>query len=270
MKFKNTKILGLFFCCLILPITNLMARESNSNSDNLVQQLAAAYNSFDMSKSAELLNIAMNSLDAFEAADRVEIYKYAGFIAFQNGNSTLAANHFWNLLSIDPTYMLDPVTTSPKVLTLFQKTKIEFLEDMNKRLKTLQLQTTRSTPWRAVFPGWEQWRRGYQGKGIVLGGAGLAALGGTVYSILKTRQRKDAYLSETDPQRIKPLYAKYNSFYKKQYAFAYAFAAVWALSQIDLTLWSHPHISFKTSASFNEPNGLELSVLIDFSGLFRD
>ena len=179
----------------------MTAREADSNSDNLVQQLAAAYNSFDMAKSAELLNIAMNSLDAFDAADQVEIYKYAGFIAFQNGNSTLAANHFWNLLSIDPTYMLDPVTTSPKVLTLFQKTKIEFLEDMNKRLKTLQLQNTRSIPWRAVFPGWEQWHRRYRGKGTALASAGLTALGGTIYSILETRKRKDVYLAETDPNK---------------------------------------------------------------------
>ncbi|NOY60161.1 MAG: hypothetical protein GXO75_14700 [Calditrichaeota bacterium] len=235
-----------------------------------MQQLAAAYNSFDMSKSAELLNIAMNSLDAFEAADQVEIYKYAGFIAFQNGNSTLAANHFWNLLSIDPTYMLDPVTTSPKVLTLFQKTKIEFLEDMNKRLKTLQLQNTRSTPWRAVFPGWEQWRRGYRGKGTALAGAGLVALGGTIYSILKTRKRKNAYLAETNPNKIKVLYNEYNSIYKKQYTFAYALAAVWALSQVDLTLWSQPHISIKTAASFHESGGLEMSVLVHFTMLFRN
>jgi len=270
MKLKRTEKKILLFFCMILPMMNLSAGESNANADNLVQQLASAYNSFDMTKSEELLNIAMNSLDTFKAADQVEIYKYAAFIAFQNGNSTLAANHFWNLLSIDPTFTLDPVTTSPKVLTLFQKTKMKVLQDMNKRLKTLQLQNTRSIPWQAVFPGWEQWRRGYRGKGTALAGVGLVALGGTIYSILETRKRKNAYLAETDPNEIKVLYNEYNSIYKKQYTFAYALGAVWALSQIDLTLWSNPHISFKTSASFNEPGGLELLVLIDFSGLFRN
>jgi len=250
---------------LFLTVNTILAQEQDAPSGRgLVQQLAEAYNHFDYDKSAKLLNIAFNSLDRLSPENRIEIYKYAAFLAFQKGNSSLAANHFWNLLNIDPTYSLDPVTTSPKLLTLFQKTKIEFLQDLNDRLKKLQNRKKKNIPWRALFPGWEQWHRGYSAKGAVLAGAGTAALAGTLYSILATRQKKNAYLSATDPLTIKSLYDEYNDFYKRQYYFAYSLAAVWMLSQVDLTFWSRQNISIKTTASFHRFDGFVVTAYVKF------
>ena len=267
---KQNKILitlAVFF--LALP---LLAQDALKPVENdVLSELSKAYNSFDLEKSIKLLNHALTAMDHFPPEKQIEIYKYAAFITFQNGNSALASGYFWNLLSINPTYSLDPVTTSPKLLTLFQKAKIDYLEDMNQRLKALQVEKEPPPlPWRTLVPGWEQLHRGYRKKGVFLAGAGITTLGGTIYSFYMTRQKKDAYLLATDPQEIKSLYDRYNSFYKKQFYFAYTFAAVWALSQIDLTLWSTPYISIEPSASFNKFDGFELSVVVHLSDLFRD
>lgn len=262
MNGHGWKIFLLLF--FITSTTPFAQGQEQPSGEGLVQQLAEAYNNFDYEKSTDLLNVAFNSLDRFSPENRIEIYKYAAFLAFQKGNSTLAANHFWNLLNIDPTYSLDPVTTSPKLLTLFQKTKIEFLQDLNERLQKLQNRDRKTVPWRALVPGWEQWRRGYRAKGVALAGASIATLTGTLYSFLATRQKRNAYLSADDPQIIQVRYKEYNDFYKRQYYFAYSLATVWMLSQVDLTLWSRENLAVTTTASLHSPDGFVLTALVKF------
>jgi len=213
----------------------------------LIQQLAQAYNNFDYQKSAELLTIAFKSIDSYPPRKRIEIYRYAAFIAFQKGNTTLAADHFWKILEIDPTYSLDPVDTPPKLMTLFQKTKIDYLKDLNQRLKILERRKTKAEiPWRSfVLPGWEQWHRGYRVRGGVLGAASISTLGGLIYSAIKTRQAKQEYLDARDSETAADLYKKYNSHYQRQFYFGYAFVAIWAISQIDLVIWSQPKINLR-------------------------
>jgi hypothetical protein len=244
----------------------LVYGQENQVKGNLVNQLADAYNQFDYDKSAELLNIAFNSLDKIPLSDRIEIYKYAAFIAIHNGNNTLAVNHFWNLLTIDLNYSLDPVTTAPKLMTLFQKTKIEFLEDLNTRIKQIQVSDNdKEIPWRSfVFPGWEQWHRGYNSRGAILSSAGLISIGGFVYSAIMANQKRKDYLNANDANQIKSLYNEYNNYYQSQYYFGYAFAAVWVLSQIDLALWSHTDISFNVSPKFSSVNEFYPVVSLQF------
>lgn len=249
MHYLLTLVRNSFICSYLIAVLfslNIQAQETD-----VVNQLAEAYNEFDYDRCAELLNLAFNSLDQLPLNDRAEIYKYAAFIAIHNGNNTLAGNHFWNLLSINPNYSLDPVTTAPKLLTLFQKTKIEFLEDLNQRLKNVQgADNEREIPWRSfIFPGWEQWYRGYTTRGTILVTSGIASLGGLVYSAIMAKQKRKDYLAAIDAGKITSQYHEYNTYYQNQYYFAYAFVTIWIISQVDLTLWSHTNLSFSISNS---------------------
>ncbi|GAB4364016.1 MAG: hypothetical protein Kow0042_02290 [Calditrichia bacterium] len=221
----------------------LLAQKNSSRADSeLVEKLIIAYNEFDYKRAGEYLNVAFSSLDKFSQRDQKLIYQYAAFIAYQNGNTSLAKTHFWEILKIDPTFSLDPLTTPPKLQTLFQQTKISYLEDMNLRLQQVQKpQKQLQIPWRAfLFPGWEQWHRGYRLKGIILGGLASAALTGTIYSVISTQQKKQDYQNATDQQQIPSLYNTYRQHYQNQYYFAYSFLATWVVSWIDINLWSNP------------------------------
>ncbi len=220
--------------------------------DDLLHQLAEAYNNFDYQKSAELLTIAFKSIDRYPPRKKIEIYRYAAFIAFQKGNTTLAADHFWKILEIDPTYSLDPVDTPPKLMTLFQKTKIDYLKDLNQRLKILERQNTKAEiPWRSfVLPGWEQWHRGYRVRGAILSAASMGTLGGLIYSAIKANREKQRYLNARDAQTAADLYKKYNSHYQRQFYFGYAFVTLWAVSQIDLMVWSQPRVHLQASLNY--------------------
>lgn len=230
----------------------------------LVEELQNAYDAFDYEKSAELLTIAFRYIDRFPPQERIEVYKYAGFIAYQKGNVTLSSSHFWKILEIDPSYSLDPISTPPKLLTLFQKTKIEFLQDLNERLNRLRSGNgSRNFPWRAfLFPGWEQWHRGYRTRGILLATTGLGLSAGWIYSALMAEKKKDEYVGASNPAQISALYDSYNSHYRRQYYIGYAFAALWLLSQADLTLWSREKLSVNASVELSAiPGGPPTAVI---------
>lgn len=249
----------LFLLVFSLPVAG---QQQSVSGSELVQRLISAYNNFNYRECADLLNIAFQSIDKFSPRDQKQIYQYAAFIAFQNGNIVLAKNHFWQLLEIDPTYSPDPLTTSPKLLTLFRKTKIEFLEDLNRRLKQVQERgNQRDIPWRAfLFPGWEQWHRGNTRKGLVYSGVGAAFLSGTIYSIVMTHRKKTDYEKAIGSARIQSLYDEYNRYYKWQYYFGYAFVATYIFSQFDLILWNQPRVSLNTSAVLPSGNNAVLAI----------
>jgi hypothetical protein len=226
----------------------------------LLKELETAFNEFDDEKTRRFLDIAFQSIDQFSPNAKKEIYKYAAFWEFQQGNQTKAGNYFWQLVDIDPTYELDPITTSPKLLTLFRKTKIDYFQDVDQRSKNLTLYPPGSSfSWQALFPGWEQFNRGYKTRGTLLTLLGVGSLSGLVYSIVKADQTEQSYLDAADPAQAADLYQNWNTHYKNQYYFGYAVALIWAVSQVDLLLWSTPKVKLAPSAS-HQNQSLSLQV----------
>ncbi|MBN1998133.1 hypothetical protein JW935_11305 [candidate division KSB1 bacterium] len=240
----------LVFSMLITSLTTIWAQKIVET--NILNELIQAYNQFDTAKCLFLLNIALGDIETFDKKDQIEIYKYAAFIAFQDNNATLAEHYFWNIMNIDPTYGLDPVTTSPKVLTLYQKAKIEYLEELNVRLQQIQIPDFNiESSWRAFYPGWEQYHRGFRQKGGILLSSASLTLGGFFYSVVRTRTNRADYISAK--AGVEQAYNKYNVSYKNQFYFGYAFLAVWIVSQCDLFLFSTPYLSVSPKSYSSSP-----------------
>ena len=108
-------------------------------------------------------------------------------------------------------------------------------------------------PWRSlVFPGWEQYRRGYKAKGITWAILGVATISGTVQSVLTTRSRFDTYIDETDRSLLEERYNSYNSAYKSQFYWGYALASIWFASHVDAIFFSQvkvENLSLQTNGS---------------------
>lgn len=221
--------------------------------NNLVNEIIKAYNEFDYQKSSYLLETALRNIDNFSENEKILIYQYAAFLAFQNNKNNQTAQYFWQILEINPSFSLDTITTPPKILTIFQKTKIEFLEELNRRsIQSQENNPQLPFPWRSFFPGWEHWHRGHHLKGAMWGTLATFTLSGTLISVIQTQQREKEYIQAKDQNKIESLYNEYRSAYRRQYYFGYAFCAILALSQIDLALFTrqktvlHPSITLKT------------------------
>lgn len=221
------------YCILFLIIAEVAAQPETAQS--LAGNIISAYEAFNYEETDRLLEIALKEINSLSAQDQIKVYQYAAFRQFQQGDNFQAEAYFWKLLEIDPTFNLDQLTTPPKILSVFQKTKIDFLEGLQQRLGQLeQSMNYRPVPWRSlVFPGWEQWHRGYRLKGGLWMAAGAGCLAGIVQAVARTGQKKQEYEGAIAPEDIRAKYDGYNRLYQSQFYWSYAFIAVWLSSHLD-------------------------------------
>ena len=211
----------------------------NSSIDSTLREIETLYNAGQY-VSSELE--ARRMLEDVELKDstKVLIEKWIAFSLIAQGKSALAKERFTTLLKIDEMFELDPVLTSPKILSVFNDAKTKFLSQkrnmivdstkyINER-NNLSVVTYRTI----VFPGWEQLHHGRTTSGytFLVGGA-VTLTSGVVFEVLRANAR-DKYLhAKTEPQ-ISSRYETYNKYRKAEiYSFA-AFTLIYIVSEIDV------------------------------------
>ncbi|GAB4327978.1 MAG: hypothetical protein Kow0037_01950 [Calditrichia bacterium] len=227
-RLETKKITLIFFLCLIYALSAF------GQTDSLVLELEKAYRQFDYQKCNQIINTALSGIEKFTTDDKITIYEIAGLVAYNNDNLAVAENHFWNLLEIDPTFEMDPLIVSPKHITFFNKVKIEYLAEMNRRLKVMEEAWEKERPsvLEFIVPGVSQLKRGATKSGVWFLGSSGIMLGGLIHSIWDTKRKKSDYEGQNDAEKINALYDKYNSAYKRQYYWGYALLGNWVLSRL--------------------------------------
>ncbi len=196
---------------------------------------------------------------------RVQTEKWIAFSMIAQGKSAAAKERFIALLRIDETFELDPVLTSPKILSVFNDAKVKFLSQKKNAAAdsaALNGQTTiRQTPLSfraALFPGWEQLHQGRETTGWILLGAGAVSLAsGVACEILRADARTE-YLNASTSGAVTSAYDRYNNYRKAEYYSFAAFAFVYIASEVDL--FSHSSMTIQPVHSQNLGNQLQLSV----------
>lgn len=243
-----------YIACCFLLFSIARAAAQPGDDKTLVEKIISAYEAFNYEETDRFLEVALNEVETFSPPDQIQLYKYAAFRNFQQGESSQTEEYFWKILEIDPTFSLDPLTTSPKILALFQKTKIDFLKDLQQRLAQMEQSVAYNqnpVPWRSlVFPGWEQWRRGYRMKGALWTAAGAGCLAGIVQAVIRTGQKKQEYEDAVGVDEIRAKYDEYNRLYQSQFYWSYAFILVWLSSHVDALFFSPLKPAGKVSLNF--------------------
>ena len=185
-----------------------------------------------------------------------EIHKYISFSLIAQGKYGLAKEQITKLLNLDPAYSLDPVLTSPKILTIFNGVKQDFLTSKRPAQKTKlnPIEEGPSVSYRTIlFPGWEQFNRGRNTAGAVFLGLGIATLGsGITFEFLRSSARQD-YLKEKNPLGINDKYRIYNKYYNAETVSFVAFALIYIASELDVfTASDYPAV---TVMSHLQPDG---------------
>lgn len=199
---------------------------------------------------------ARRALELRELSDSItiEFERYLAYSLVAQGNVQAAVDHFENILKIKESFVLDPVTTSPKILSAFEKARERFMAQRAKTFEPIVRQYSKSTPpvtYRMLlFPGWEQLYQGRATVGYLFLGSGVTAAGLTLYfSIELSKARKD-YLGANDSQTAQKLYVPYNRFYKAQRVSMYAFLILYIASEIDviMSLPQAPSVSLSSQS----------------------
>lgn len=162
--------------------------------------------------------------------------RWIAFSLVAQGKSVLAQEHFTAVLRIMPDFDLDPVLTSPKILTVFRAAQRSVVAPSVRRdtVMTIHPAAPPISYRTLLFPGWEQLHTGRTTHGAVFLGAGAATLGsGIALEFLRSRARRD-YLAATSAEEIKKQYSTYNRYYRAEIAAFMAFGAVYVASQFDV------------------------------------
>jgi len=194
-----------------------------------------------------------------------EIHKYIAFSLIAQGKQDLAKERFAMLLSICPTYSLDPVLTSPKILAIFSEARQAFLSTKKTAQEPIAASLMSSKPavsYRTIlFPGWEQLYTGRKTPGTILLCAGIATLGSAfTFEVLRSSARQD-YLAEKDQRVIDSRYKTYDRYYKAEIASFVAFGLTYIISEIDVfTATSNSSLTIQSSAQTDRLSGITFSL----------
>lgn len=237
-----------------------------SFSDSSLVFIETLYNSGQY-LSAELEARRMLEQPGLYDSAKVQIDKWIAFSLIAQGKSSSAKERFISLLTIDGTFELDPVLTSPKILTVFNDARMKFISQK----KNVSVDTVRSesrpqpdgpvlTFRTIIFPGWEQLHQGREtiGYGLLSGGA-VTLASGIAFEVLRGNAREE-YLNAKTSADISSKYDTYN-YYRKAEIFSFAaFAAVYLASEIDVFTWSGVNVQ----PAFSMKSGAQMLLTVRF------
>jgi hypothetical protein len=250
---------------IIIFLSAVSAYSQNGGAiDSTLREIEGMYNSARY-VDAELEARRLLEVPSIADSAAVRIEQWIAFSLIAQGKNSPARDRFIALLKIDPEYELDPVLTSPKILTVFNDARSMFLSSRRSQSSgepsALFPQRGQITFRTLLFPGWEQHYQGKSTKGMIFLGAGAAALGsGIVFEALRSDARTE-YLNATRPSDIAEKYDSYNTYRKAEIYSFIAFAVVYIVSEIDVvSSQDFPAISYHPS--LRENNGHFLTVTV--------
>lgn len=214
-----------------------------------VQSQSVAYNIFELNflyNEAQYEQVLIKSVhllsnkQLLNKDQLIEIHKYRALSYFIIGKNDSARINFYSILSMEKNYNLDPVKTSPKILSFFETIKNNFTNDVEQK-KVIPYNSyvfvEDIRPYAALrstfLPGWGQHYKEQNTKGYILNGAFAITSIAVIVTYSMEKNIKDDYISETNSSKIKSLYADYNNMSKTRRIFQYTTIAVWAFSIFD-------------------------------------
>ncbi|MEW6061918.1 MAG: hypothetical protein AB1600_08265 [Bacteroidota bacterium] len=248
---------NIFVVTIAIVCTAVVSSAQNSASvDSTLRTIESLYNNARY-VDAELESRRLLEESSISDSAKVQIEKWIAFSLIAQGKPTSARERFVHLLFLNPDFDLDPVLTSPKILSVFNDAKAKFLS--LKRLQSDTITVVSKNAHRAItyrtliFPGWEQLYHGRMTSGSLFLGAGIATLGaGLTYEVLRADAREQ-YLNATQPSDIASKYDAYN-FYRKAEMYSFiGFALVYLASEIDVLTYSDasPIVLYPSSNQFS-------------------
>ena len=182
----------------------------------------------------------------------IDIYIMRANTFFLKEDDVATRKSFENILMIKKNYTPDPSNVSPKLISIFNEVKTEYLfnhpevkqpqdsTQTRQEIKIIDPSTMKSAIVQNLFlPGLGQLYIGDNTKGWLTTSISTLSLGAMIYSVLNTKKNEDAYLNETDKLLIRQRYDDYNKSYKTRNILIISYVAIWLYSQIDLLFFSN-------------------------------
>lgn len=233
------------------------------SQENLYDRIKQEYELFEYAKVIEHSN---NFITQGGISDTlmIDVYLMRAVSFYSLGKEDSTRNNFLEILKINSNYNADPARISPKLITIFNSVKSDFLKthtdpatktDSTQQQKYLAgiINPTYKYALLQNFlvPGWGHINNGNLTKGITLAAVSTANLAVMIYYINDTNKKENEYLSETNKSLFQQKYDSFNSSYKTRNILIASYVIIWLYSQLDFLFISDDNQSDNNILSSN-------------------
>ncbi|HUX61666.1 MAG TPA: hypothetical protein VMV32_10180 [Ignavibacteriaceae bacterium] len=270
---------------LCVSFMQLLFAQQNSGP---ISVLKSKFESFDYNEAISYADSLLTDKSIFSNSEQVQIYLVKGVSQFSLLNYNGAENSFNNILKINPNYILDSASVSPKIISFFNNLKSDFEKKLAIKNESVSIKTdtvylpkiiNKVEPTNdlkqailrsVIFPGLGHFYLNENTKGWILTSLSAITLASSIYFIIDSNKKEKNYLNETNPGLIQQKYNSYNSSYKIKNVSIISFVAVWLYSQIDILFFPHHFysndktISLTPSLFSQFASNLQLNFQLEF------
>ncbi len=269
----------LIIYCIILFTFNISAQ----NKDGL-EEIKSQFQSFNYSNVITIAEKMLQDESRYNDDELIEIYLLKGISHYSLKQADEVKSCFYEMLKLNRNYKIEPSRVSPKIITEFEKAKIEYEQIISNNessvivktdtlysVDTLYVEPDRDVYSSAmirsiILPGWGHLYAGHKTKGLILTSASALTLGSMLYYIIDANDKRSRYLNELDPELIDQKYDEYNSSYKIRNILFVTYALIWIYSQLDILFISEiPYVpGISTANRVNFPHSYPADVQLNW------
>lgn len=213
--------------------------------DDIISRAEDLYSRGEYLLIIDFIESVLSDTVGVELESRVLLVRLLASSYVAVGNTESAKSQFKNMLALKPDAELDPVSTSPKILSVFREAKREFETE---RLISSPPETTGTSllPSRPegniwlgpaikslVLPGLGQLQNGHETKGYIFISSEIMSIAGLLVSQVNYEQARSDYASNRDPSKMDALYNDYNTWFMVRNGFIAASIGICVVSSVD-------------------------------------
>ncbi len=260
----------------IIILLNILLISSVYSQDLTIEKLQKEYMAFNYENVIKLAG-EMLSQKKFSSDQLIQIYQMKGIAYFSLGDEESAKESFIKLLEEDSNYSMNPNQISPKIISFFNETKVNFqaeieqdkplidsLKIVRENLTAEYMNYKSAVVKNLILPGWGQFQLGNSTKGIIYSVLSVASVASTIALIVDTNKKENAYLNENNKSLIVGKYDQYNSSFKTRNLLIATTALIWIASQVDILFFSNEYVGNTRSFS-GQPIGSVSDIQINLS-----
>ena len=261
----------------------------NKDSVAILDSLSLMTKRFDQFKYADVISIANKLLLKRAPLTReqiLDIYKLKGISHYSLSEDDAAKKSFIEILRMDTSYVLDSTKVSPKIISFFKQVKQNYIQQQKEieartvvRIDTVYVPRVEydiehedvikgAIARSLIIPGLGQLYLDFNFKSVVMTVLGSASLASSIYYLINTEHKENAYLIETNPEMISSRYHEFNDSYKKRNISLVTFGVIWIYSQLDLLFFSNNQggkpILQNSSVGYNVLRGFTFNLKYSF------
>jgi hypothetical protein len=272
------RFINLFWGIILLGTCVFPQQKTN------IANIRSLYESFEYKEVIKLSDSLLSGKGTFNKSELTEILMMKAVSHYVLAEEPQVRKCFIDMLKIDRHLEVDSEKVSPKIVSLFNDVKNDFIQTIPEEQKFIDNKLTSQTNTDPLlikiqdqkksiiksflFPGWGHLSSNNITKGVIFSSAALINLGSMIYFIIDANSKEKKYLSTTDEYNIKSSYDNYDRSYKTRNVLISSMICLYIYTQVDFLLLggnSMSDIGMGIGKNYSDPSGAGIAFLFKLS-----